>query len=694
MRQGRGWLAIGFAGLALLRGQPLVAADERAEPGIAIRLEEHVITATRVRRPLAEVPGAVTAIESDQIERQSPAIITDLLRGQTGVYVQQTTPGQGTPIVRGLTGSSVLMLVDGMRLNNALFRPSPNQYYALVDPYHVDRLEVLRGAGSTLYGSDAIAGVVHVETPMPRFETETWQSRGRVLGEFASADTAGLGRVAVAAGRSGIAFAGGATYQDHDDVVSGNGVVQRRSNYNVVSADGALTLESDVQDVFLSLQYLQQPETPRYDALVAGFGQDHPESDVFVFKPNDRLFAHGRYRSHGLAPFLDELIAHVAFQEINDDRTTRDFEATREDREKNRSRLTGITLQGIADWRDRMTFTYGTDIYLDHIDSSRNGRNVNTGEVSPRPSRFPDGSDLNSFAFYVEDEIHIVPRLTLVLGGRFSYFMVDIPESGDSPKIDRDILDGTGSLGIVYRLLDGFHLVSNVSRGFRVPNVFDFAQLGSRPGNRFSVPNPDLDPETAISTDLGFKLARGQISAEILGFYLHVDDKIEPIPTGEVLPDGREVVQSENLNSVDYAGIEAGASWTPTNHLTVYGSLNYTWGEEEFTDGQRTPADRIPPVNGQLGAWWRPWPRLWFEPYVRFAGDQNRLSDRDKADPRVNPQGTDGWLTINGRVGVQLNRYLHARLTIENVIDEVYREHGSGIDAPGTNVIVALDAGW
>jgi outer membrane receptor for ferrienterochelin and colicin len=184
------------------------------------------------------------------------------------------------------------------------------------------------------------------------------------------------------------------------------------------------------------------------------------------------------------------------------------------------------------------------------------------------------------------------------------------------------------------------------------------------------------------------------VSAELFGFFLHVDDKIEAIPTGETLPDGRMVVRSENVNEVDFAGIESGASWTPAADLEVYGSLNYTWGEEELDDGHTTPGDRVPPVNGQVELWWQPLSRIWLEPFLRLAGKQDRLSDRDKTDPRVNPQGTSSWLTVNTRVGVELNEYVQARLTLENIFDENYREHGSGIDAPGTDIVVALDARW
>ena len=123
-------------------------------------LETYQVTASRTPVNSFDIPTAVTVVDSEEISRQTPQIVPDLLRGQTGVYVQETTPGQGIPVVRGLKGSEVLYLVDGMRLSNAIFRNAPNQYMALLDPFNVDRMEVVRGPSSSLYGGDAMGGVV------------------------------------------------------------------------------------------------------------------------------------------------------------------------------------------------------------------------------------------------------------------------------------------------------------------------------------------------------------------------------------------------------------------------------------------------------------------------------------------------------------------------------------------------------
>ena len=672
---------------------PAVVWAQASRPDEMPSLPEMTVTATRGERLLLDTPQAVSTVDHESIQRQAPSTFPELLRGATGVFVQQTTPGQAAPIIRGLIGSSVLVLVDGMRLNSAFFRPAPNQYFALVDPYNVERIEVVREPGSTLYGSDAMGGVVQVFTPVPRFTTEQWQWHGRALGQFGSADVSQLSRFSLAGGKKGIAMSGGFTYQNRDDLRDGGRLgKQYPSAFAVYAADGTLFVEHEQHDLLLNVQYLQQPRTPRFDELTPGFGQVDPASAVFLFTPNDRLFVHGRYRWRPFLSFLDTVQLNVAFQEIDDDRRSRDFGSVEEDRERNRSRLTGVTLQLTSHWREWMLLTYGGEIYLDTVDSSRRRRDIETGERSRPASRFADGSTMESFAFYVQNEIQLQPHFSVIFGGRVSYFDVDIPKADRSVGARLHFTDLTGSVGLLYKLTSAISLVSNFGRGFRAPNIFDLSTLGQRPGNRFQVPNSNLQPEQILSVDGGVKVASANTSGEIFGFYASYDDKIEATPTGAVTPDGRNVVQSANLNSVTLAGVEAGGRWRVTDWVELFGNITFVWGEEEFPDGEKTPADRIPPVNGRVGVVSQLTPSIWLEPYLDYAFSQQRLSARDKEDPRIDPQGTPGWTAVTIRLGWEPREHLIVRFSVENIFDKSYRQHGSGINAPGVNAIVALEA--
>jgi len=253
----RGGIVILFL-ISVLVGQADRALGVEREGGSVsqqerpLELSPVVVTATRGDRASFDVPNAVTIIDHDDVGRKTPTVLPDLLRGETGVFVQQTTPGQAAPIVRGLIGSGILMLVDGMRLNTAFFRSAPNQYFALVDPYNVERLEVLREASSTLYGSDAMGGVINVITPVPRLASERWQLHGQALEQFSSADTGWVNRVSLQGGKTGVGLSGGFTYQDHNDLRGGGDTgVQRPSGYTVYAGDGTVFLERGRHDLLL-----------------------------------------------------------------------------------------------------------------------------------------------------------------------------------------------------------------------------------------------------------------------------------------------------------------------------------------------------------------------------------------------------------------------------------------------------------
>jgi hemoglobin/transferrin/lactoferrin receptor protein len=676
-----------------LQGSGVAQTEQARNEEDFLTVPEVTVTAIREPRRVFNVSQDVTVLEKSELERRSPTILPDLLRGPEGVYVQQTTPGQATPIIRGLIGSSVLTLVDGMRLNNAFFRPSPTQYLALVDPNIVDRLEIVRGPGSTLYGSDALGGVLNILTHVPRFEWDAWRTNGKVLAQFGSADISGGGRMMVEGGKRGIGFSGGITYRNIGDLRGGGAIgTQEPSDYSSYAADGTVFVERDRQDFFLNAQYLRQPKTPRYDEVTTGFGQTQPSSSRFFFEPNDRLFVHGRYRLYHPVSFVDRIEVHASYQQVNDDRRAMDFGSTIEQRERNRSDLIGFTTQMTTEWPRSMTLTYGTEAYFDTVRSSRLGTDSLTGTINRLQSRFASGSSMNTWAVYVQGEWHLHPRLTAIAGGRISYFDVDIPQADRQVGTAFHVVTPTGNLGLIFHLTETVNLVSNIGRGFRVPNVFDLSTLGDRPGNRFNLPNPSLGPEQIYSGDVGVKVASSRLTGEAFVFYSFIPDKIETQPTGGTTTSGQQIVQNENTNQVTIVGIEAGGRYRVMDQWDLVAGMTLTHGEEEFADGRKAPASLIPPINGLFGSLYRFSPNLWVESFVRVALRQDRLSERDSSDPRINPDGTPGWITVTIRGGWQINPVFQIRVALENLFNQPYREHGSGISAPGRNFVLAVQA--
>jgi len=674
--------------LLALSHNPVWADDESSGDLYESDVQEHVqVTATRISKRDIDIAAAVTAIDEAAMLEQAPDVIAEMLRGQPGAFFQQTTPGQGIPIIRGLKGSQVLHLVDGMRLNNAFFRNAPNQYLGLVDSFAARRMEIVRGSQGSLYGADAMGGVLNVLTIEPDYKGKDWQQDSRLYGSFDSVDDGWVLSARTQGGKQGWGFAGGASYQDHSSRESGSGEKLVPSAYRSKAADLKFVFDTgDRSNLMLSAQAMEQPSTPRYDELVPGFGQQAPSSEQFLFEPNRRGFIHARFRLEGESAWFDQFEAHIARQVITDDRLTQEFGSPVIVTENNQSTLDGVTLQFNSVFYSAIPVVWGAEYYTDAVDSSRFTRDQDMEAATEVRSRFPDGSSMDSTAVYFSGEWLTTENFSLNAGLRYSWFDINLPADEIHAAVVLTPADLTGDIHAVYALNPGLKLVANFGRGFRPPNIFDLATLGPRPGNRFNVANTDLDPETIWSYDLGFKTESEHLEMEVFAFYLDYSDKITSVFTGEVTGDGRDIVRSENRNNVEIYGIEASAYWSAGDDLSVYAVINYTRGEETDDAATTFPADRIPPLNGKLGleylftSDWR------IEPYLLFAGRQDRLSPRDVRDPRINPAGTAGWATLNVLLDWQATPSLQLGVRLENLADKAYREHASGIDAPGRNI--------
>jgi hemoglobin/transferrin/lactoferrin receptor protein len=651
------------------------------------RLDEILVTATRRTVSIAEVSSGLTLIDGASAREQK--LVTDALDVEVGAFLQQTTPGQGAAIIRGLKGSSILHLVDGMRLNNAIFRSAPTQYLALVPTSAVERIEVLRGTPASLYGSDAVGGVVQLVTRVPDFEADETAYRGTV---YAAYDTAELGRMlsgTLDAGNRRVATTISADFLDTGDRRIGGGDRVGPSAYESRAVRWALAGRPDDERSWLfDVHYLEQPETPRVDELVPGFGQAEPSSSEFFFRPNRRTFVHGRYaRDNG--PLGLDWSFDLAWQRIDDDRTTRDFEATNRRRETNRSDLYGLVVSG-SRVTDSGSWVAGVEAYLDEVSSSRAEESLVDGQATELTPRFPDGSHIERIALFGNTERYVSARTILNGGLRFSHENVSLPETPVSAAATVNVTDASGDVGWIFNASERWQLVANAGFGFRAPNVFDLGTLGNRPGNRFNIPNPYLDSERVVQVDAGVRYSGDRARFELMLYTLDYNDRITSVLTGDVTPAGRDIVQSVNAAEATIRGFEAGATVDLNDSLILNAVLNYTWSEQRMPGSLTEPGDRIPPLSGRLELSYDAGGEIRLDARLKFAGEQDRLSARDVRDIRIDPNGTGGWGILGARARWDVRGGWQFSLGVDNVLDKRYRMHGSGLDAAGRNLVVSV----
>jgi len=650
---------------------------------------EHVlVTASKKKQSVENLSTAVSVVTKAEILEKNITLLPDLLREEAGVYIQQTTPGQGIPIIRGLKGSENVHLIDGMRLNTAFFRNSPNQYLALVDSFMTEQIEIIRGPASVLYGGDALGGVLNVITHTPQFEGKEWHNMGELFLSYDSADEKTLSHLLWDMGNEKIATSFGLSYQDIGTRTIGGGDEIPFTNYSSRAFNNKwVFLLNENKTVVFDMQYLTQPATPRVDDLVAGFGQTEPDSSLFLFSPNQRQFVHLSYSDTTATSMYDFSDYHLAWQQIKDHRIKSSFGSGSITKEQNESSLLSFQSTFDKQFNDSIDVVYGLDFYHDRINSAK--QKINNDITTLNDPRFPDDSTMRHLGVFA-DATKLIGHHDITFGLRYSDYKIDL----NSPQlVTNDVLnlnDLTWHIGWLYHLDDNNKLFSNLGRGFRPPNIFDLGQVGERPGNRFNIISTDIKPETVHTIDFGYKHFGNKATVDFAVFYSKYKDKISSVETGDITENGQIIVQSQNINDVVLYGLESSFKYKIDTDSHIRAVINYTWGEET-SNGETEAADRIPPLNGFVGYKRKLNDKWSINPKIIYAATQNRLSGRDFSDPRINPNGTGGFVSYNFYANWKLSGTSNVRFGLENIFDKKYREHGSGLEAAGRNFHVSFN---
>lgn len=661
-----------------------------------LSMEEVTITGTRSAATLLDSPGSVSLITSEDIEKRQSRTTPEALQEEIGILVQETTLGGGSPFLRGQVGNRILVLVDGIRLNNSTFRFGPNQYLNTVDSLSLDRIEIVRGPASVLYGSDALGGVIHVISKRPRDVSEPFSLAGRLLSRVSSAAFEKTLRVESGGNAGAFGFHGGASFRDFDDLRSGSGE-QDHTGYREVDGDARLRyrIAPDHELGFL-FQRVTQLRVPNRVAF------EHDDEEFF-FEPQERsLFA----LEHEVAlPVLAvrSLRSNVSLHRQREVRRRRRFDSTIERREEDVVATLGATTQAEIPVMERHLLVAGLELYRDGVDSGASTFDRTTGERSSVSGSFPDDSTYESIALYGQATVEILPPLSLVGGLRWSRFALDADVGGGFGEISQDFDDATGAVAVVWRVLGPLRLVASFSQGFRAPNLDDTVVLRALPEqNGVDAPNPVLEPEHVDNVEAGLKIGSAWFSGSLFYYYSTYSDLIERRPgtfggrtfldeNGNGVQDagGPNVFTKQNIGDAVVQGVEADFEIPLPRHVDLFGNFSWARGENRTAD---EPFSRIPPILGLTGLRWSSSNgRFWVEYFARVAGKQDRLSSRDESDVRIPPGGTPGWQTQNLRGGLRATEELRLSLALENLTDERYRIHGSGIDAPGINAVGSVE---
>jgi outer membrane receptor protein involved in Fe transport len=535
------------------------------------------------------VAGQVNVVGPTLLERRPAVLLPQALREEVGVQVQQTSAHQGAVIVRGLTGQQVLHLVDGIRFNNSTFRPGPNQYFALVDPNFVERLEVVRGPSSAQYGSDSLGGAVNV-VPLRLYPDEGGRHfQGEFTPFFRTGDLAGGGRLRLSYGGRNWGLLGGASGSRVQDMRAGQGDDSHAAVTRFLGLPGGILGERLQDTAFtqyagftrffwkraegqtLSTSYLHSEQNGgrRYDQLNGGNG-----NLINAFDPQVLDLFYARYEKQQVG-WLDTLAGTFSLNRQRDDRTAQggagDPLAPITD-ESNSVAAFGYQAQATTHIGTRQSVVFGGEIYDEYIDSTAIEIDPASGSSEAVRGRYPDESRYTTFGLFYQHGVEMIPNRLRVQGGlRYSAFnfrtfadanLRDASGQPLVPDFSSTLQDVTFNVGAVLRLNQNFQLTGTVRRGFRSPNATDFSSVGLT-SNGFEV-SPDegesgggevgsradaaalptgmpvrsLDAEVLYNYEVGLRFRSRRMTASVSGFTNEISDFITKrtllLPAGAV----------------------------------------------------------------------------------------------------------------------------------------------------------------
>lgn len=704
-------------------------------------LLDEIIVVGRTNSRAEEMPFRIESISSKEIARSESQTSADALAKSGNVYVQKSQMGGGSPVIRGFEANKILLVVDGVRMNNAIYRGGHLQNAITIDPAVLNRAELIFGPGSLLYGSDALGGVIHFRTLNPIIDADN--NKGVIDFRFASANLerrihshlsysngknlAGLTSVSI----SGFSDLRTGSRRDPeyptwgqrlfyvqpdsngDDVIINN----EDPNLQVGTGYGQFDILQKViyeikqgVNLGLNIQFSNSTDIPRYDFLTE-LSDSLPRYAEWYYGPQVRVLVSPNIEITRATKFFDQALFNVSYQRIDESRFSRNFGSEWFNAQLEDLNIFGSNLDFKKKVSARINVEYGGSYYLNILSS--NAEDFIFQEARrPALTRYPsNGSNLHQSGIYGNVRLNLIPELLLWnVGLRASNQTTNFSFSESDPIewpsfYYSNINNSNGSLVWMTGLnlnAKAWELKLLAGSSFRAPNVDDLAKVRVK-SDEITVPNTELNPEKVLNGELNIGYKGKKLSFGISGFYSQINDII--VRRDFILPDGSpiyilnqdtlQVTANVNDNQGTVFGLSALAKYRFSDAFSLEGSLNYTEGNSIGSDNVEKPLDHIPPLYGKVELLYA---KNKWEGSLNFMYNGFKSID-EYGGSADNPEfaldiGTPAWQTINIFNSYQLTDSWRIKLAVENILDQHYRPFASGVSAAGRNFILSINYSW
>lgn len=702
-------------------------------------LDEIVISGTRWRQYSRHNPSNIITIKTKDVELQNPQTAADLLGISGKVFIQKSQQGGGSPMIRGFATNRLIYTVDGVRMNNAIFRGGNIQNVINIDPFSVENTEVLFGPGSVIYGSDAIGGVMSFKTLTPEFsDTDKPEVKGKAVSRFSSANNELTAHADVNLGLKKWAFVSSFSSWDYDDLRQGSHgpddyikdffVARENGEDVIVNQDDELL---QVPSAYSQTNFLQKARFKPNENWDFEYGLHYSKTSSYgrYDRHNRRRDGLPRYAVWDYGPqqwvmnnlnvlhskksdFFDEFTLRLAHQWFEESRIVRNFQSDERVSRVENVNAYSANLDFIKNVSKKHRLFYGAEYVFNDVKSNGTAFDISTEITSDAADRYPT-STWNSIAIYVNDEWKPTEKLSIQAGLRYNHFILNADFSNNANFYPIDFEEAsinngalTGSLGAVLRPTPRWAIRANFGTAFRSPNVDDTGKVfDSEPGS-VVVPNPDLNAEYAYNVDFGVsKVFDSFLKVYATFYYTLLDNAMVRRDfrlNGQdfIIYDGVEsrVQALQNAAQANVYGVQFGIEAKFLDSFTFESDLNYQKGREELDDGSESASRHAAPFFGVSRIRYTPNKKFTLEFNTQFQGEQSfeNLAESERAKDEIYAKDENGnnfapaWLTLNLKASYQLSKTLNISAGVENIADRRYRPFSSGISGAGRNALVSV----
>ena len=707
-------------------------------------LNEVVISASKFSQKFREVPKKVTQINKSTIEFTNPMTSADLLERGGNVFIQKSQLGGGSPMIRGLSTNRLVLSVDGVRLNNAIYRGGNIHNVISVSPMNIENTEIIMGSASVLYGSDAIGGVMNFYTKTPVLSKEESQRFDiNIHSRYSSAASEKMYHFDINFGLKKIAFFSSISKSDYGNLLMGsngpseylrpNYVIQNSAGEDIIVNNSNPKLQRNtsydqlnfLQKVLykpnknfqydLGIHFSKTGDIPRYDRLIR---QDQNLDLVYgnwFYGPQEWLLINNQIAINSKSNnVFDKLKITFAKQKFSESRNSRKLNASNLNSREEKLDILSLNIDMIKKLNSNSDLTYGLEYINNKVESLGSSTNIFDLSVNPISSRYPNNSSLQSFGAYMSYKSKIVDDVFFQSGVRYSLtkLQADLSQNNifyDFPYGNINLENGAfvGGIGLswVRNIYNNWKF--NINTAFRSPNIDDVAKVfDSEPGN-VVVPNPSLKPERSFGIEFGgYFRTKNNIELDFSTYITYLydalirDDFTLENGISQIIYDGElsQIQALQNGSKSLIYGFEFGANMIINKNLSLKSQLNLIAGHELNELPFALPVRHIPPNFGNLHLIFKKG-KLSFDAFVNFNSEisYNDLAESERAKPYLYALDKNGnpyspsWITYNLRSKYLLSDKLNFTLSFENISDKLYRPYSSGISAPGLNFIFSVN---